>query len=193
MMNFLHIGIKKMFGIEITVARNFKQISQLTIPLDIRDFQIEVLQKRNFSNNSTARTTSTVNAYSIYIYVYMRLVPIKKKIFWANKLTFIKYSPTSTRFYLLASFAFSMYFCWHKVHTNLIMKVETELKKSNRRIALIQWGKNNKTRPSKESVFTSITCNVGSICKLAKKALKFLIKFCVISKKWHLLYHCRIK
>lgn len=72
MMNFLHIGIKKMFGIEITVARYFKQISQLTIPLvDIRDFQIQVLQKRNFSNNSTARTTSTVNAYSIYIYMYI--------------------------------------------------------------------------------------------------------------------------
>lgn len=68
-----------MFGIESTVARNFKQISQLTIPLEVRDFQIQVLQKSNFSNSSTARTTSTVNAYSIYIYVYMRLVPIKKK------------------------------------------------------------------------------------------------------------------
>lgn len=194
LMNFLHIGIKKKFGIEFSVARNFKQISQLTIPLEVRDFQIQVLQKSNFSNSSTARTTSTVNAYSIYIYVYMRLVPIKKKSFGQINWCLLNiYSPTSTRFYLLASFAFSMYFCWHEVHTDLITKVETELKKSNRRIALIQWGKNNKTRPSKENVFNSVTCNVGSICKLAKKALKFLIKFCVISKKWHLLYHCRIK
>ena len=70
-----------MFGIEITVARNFKQISQLTIPLEVRDFQIQVLQKSNFSNSSTARTTSTVNAYSIYICIYEAGSDKKKKSF----------------------------------------------------------------------------------------------------------------
>ena len=69
-----------MFGIEITVARNFKQISQLTIPLEIRDFQIQILQKRKQQQHGTDYFNRKCVQY-LYICLYEAGSDKKKKSF----------------------------------------------------------------------------------------------------------------
>ena len=145
MMNFLHIGIKKNVWYRNCCCREL----QTNITVDYT-FRNTWLSDPSFAEKEFQQQQHGTDYFNrkcvqyLYICIYEAGSDKKKKSFGQINWCLLNiYSPTSTRFYLLASFAFSMYFCWHEVHTNLITKVETELKKSNRRIALIQWGKNN--------------------------------------------------